>query len=161
AFASAPGKTADDNSAGTNGVYTEALLREIRKPGVELERLFKHVCAAVDERTNGEQTPWVESSIINDFYFVKSTSVKPGNEVKDANSERLMAHLTVTTNAVGAKITVDGEPAPGGEYAVKLSESESKTVRVTASAEGYEPETQSVELTRGKSKSIDLKLWKK
>ncbi len=63
AYASAPGKVANDG-AGDNGVFTGALLAELRKPGLPIEKVVKNAREAVVERTDGYQVPWLSSSAI-------------------------------------------------------------------------------------------------
>ena len=69
AFATAPGRTAADGS-GANGLYTEAFLRQVQIPGLKLEDVFKRTRAEVLKASSQQQTPWENSSIVGDFYFV-------------------------------------------------------------------------------------------
>lgn len=68
AYATAPGAEASDGR-GRNGVYTQALLKAMRTPGLNIEEVFKRVRVAVQQLTGGRQTPWESSSLVNDFYF--------------------------------------------------------------------------------------------
>jgi hypothetical protein len=68
AYATAPGKVASDGS-GFNGLYTEALLNQIRQPDLKIEETFKNVRAEVLRKSDGSQTPWESSSLVGDFYF--------------------------------------------------------------------------------------------
>jgi hypothetical protein len=70
AYATAPGTTASDGS-GSNGLYTEQLLKFIQMPGLKIEDVFKQVRINVIKISGGEQTPWEASSLIGDFYFKK------------------------------------------------------------------------------------------
>jgi hypothetical protein len=72
AYAAAPGQTAADGS-GANSPYTAALADAMRTPGLDLEDVFKHVRVAVESATGRAQTPWEESSLKGDFFFVPST----------------------------------------------------------------------------------------
>src|ERR1700722_2644323 len=47
AFAAAPGQTAQDGAAGTNGVFTGEFINAMKEPGLPLELLFKKVIAGV------------------------------------------------------------------------------------------------------------------
>jgi hypothetical protein len=69
AYATAPGRTAADGD-GANGVYTEAMLRVLKTPGLKVEDVLKRVRASVVQSTKGAQTPWDASSLIGDFYFI-------------------------------------------------------------------------------------------
>jgi len=68
AYATAPGSTAADG-AGDHGLYTEALLAQLREPGLELEKVFKRVREQVLAASKGGQTPWESNSTVGDFCF--------------------------------------------------------------------------------------------
>jgi uncharacterized caspase-like protein len=66
AFSTAPGATAEDGE-GENSPYTAALVQSIFRPGVKIEDAFKEVRRRVRQETNGEQTPWESTSLVQDF----------------------------------------------------------------------------------------------
>jgi uncharacterized caspase-like protein len=68
AFATAPGRTADDG-AGADSPYTGALLRQLQVPGLKLEDVFKRARAEVLLASRQQQTPWESSSVVGDFCF--------------------------------------------------------------------------------------------
>ena len=68
AYSTAPGQVARDGE-GFNSPYTEALVREMRAPGVSVERMFKQVRIAVMADTDDQQVPWESSSLTGDFSF--------------------------------------------------------------------------------------------
>lgn len=68
AYATAPGKTADDGDSG-HGLYTAELLNAIVKPGLSLEEVFKETAAAVEKASGNRQTPWYNSAFHGNFYF--------------------------------------------------------------------------------------------
>jgi uncharacterized caspase-like protein len=72
AYATAPGKPADDNSKGSNGLYTGYLLKALSEPGLVLEQVFKRVSGDVQTASKGKQIPWIASSVQGDFYFRKA-----------------------------------------------------------------------------------------
>ncbi|MBX2884803.1 MAG: caspase family protein [Granulosicoccus sp.] len=69
AYATAPGDVALDGN-GRNGVYTKHLLNNMEKPGMPIEQMFKKVRIGVIDESGGQQTPWEESSLRSDFYFL-------------------------------------------------------------------------------------------
>lgn len=82
AYATAPGRVASDGNAG-NGLYTSALLKYMRDPGLNIEQVFKRVRTEVSERSLGAQIPWETTSLTgSDFYFVK-----PKANVNNDNSQ--------------------------------------------------------------------------
>ncbi len=70
AFATAPGRTAEDNAAAQNGLYTGFLIETIQIPGLSLDQVFNRVRQKVDGASGQAQTPWSTSSVIGDFYFL-------------------------------------------------------------------------------------------
>lgn len=82
AFATAPGSVASDG-AGKNGLYTQHLLENMKKPGMKLEDIFKNVRASVRRESNGKQVPWESTSLEGDFYFASTglPSAQPINAV--------------------------------------------------------------------------------
>ncbi len=69
AFAAAPGQVAADGTH-ENSPYTISLVEAIRQPGLSVEQVFKRTRVSVRSMTGGRQTPWEESSLEGDFYFV-------------------------------------------------------------------------------------------
>jgi tetratricopeptide (TPR) repeat protein len=69
AFATAPGKTADDNPSGGNGLFTMHLLKSLKEEGIGLDDVFNKVRENVHRDSNGDQVPWIGSSVIGKFYF--------------------------------------------------------------------------------------------
>jgi uncharacterized caspase-like protein len=72
AFATAPGRTAADGS-GEHGLYTGELLKQIVKPGLELDDVLKETAAGVEQISGNQQTPWYNSAFHGHFYFAPVT----------------------------------------------------------------------------------------
>jgi len=86
AFAAAPGAVAADADGNTaNSPFTSALLRHIATPGLEVRRLLTLVRSEVRRATANAQTPWDNSSLEGDFYFVPpdgaATAPTPASQV--------------------------------------------------------------------------------
>ncbi len=84
AFATAPGRTASDNSTGRNGLYTKHLVSAINTPGLRLEDVFKRAGAAVEKESQlqgGDQSPEEVMKLRSEqpFYF-KAASSHSGNQ---------------------------------------------------------------------------------
>ena len=69
AFATDAGQTALDGD-GTNGLYTEELLKNLRTPGLTVEQVFKRTRAGVLERSNGGQIPAEYSRLVGDDIYL-------------------------------------------------------------------------------------------
>lgn len=79
AFATGPGKTADDNPDGRNGLFTGILLETLDQPGLELTDIFRNVRERVSTQSEGRQVPWTISSVLGRFYFDSSApAAEPG-----------------------------------------------------------------------------------
>ena len=68
AYATAPGSVASDGT-GRNGLYTQELLKALRKPGMTIEQVFKDVRMNVLRLSGEKQYTWDSSNIIGEFYF--------------------------------------------------------------------------------------------
>lgn len=68
AYATAPGSVASDG-VGRNGLYTQELLKALRKPGLTIEQVFKDVRMNVLKLSGEKQYTWDSSNIIGEFYF--------------------------------------------------------------------------------------------
>lgn len=69
AFAAAPGSTASDGKGTRNGIFTGALLKNLKRPNLKLEEVFKATREEVMTLTDSKQVPWDSSSVKGDFYF--------------------------------------------------------------------------------------------
>ena len=83
AYATAPGSVAADGE-GVNGPYTEELVKALSIPNLKAEEVFKRVTAAVEQRTGGQQTPWISSSLRGDFVFNMTINAASGATVNVA-----------------------------------------------------------------------------
>ena len=75
AFATAPGQVAQDGN-GADSPFTEALLRYIEMPGLEIRQLMSRVRADVRQATKDQQ-PWEQSALEGDFYFIEPAKAPP------------------------------------------------------------------------------------
>ena len=73
-YSTAPGTEAFDGE-GNNSPYTSAFLRLGHEPNLPIEQFFKKMRVAVNDVTDGKQTPWESSSLTSDFYFFGDTAV--------------------------------------------------------------------------------------
>jgi peptidyl-prolyl cis-trans isomerase A (cyclophilin A) len=103
AFATAPGRTANDNSRGRNGLYTAALLRHLETPGLRLEDVFLRVRVDVERATNRLQSPEEVSKLTTAFYLRPATTA---NAAASATSPS-------ATNSPSPAPTVSAPPAAG------------------------------------------------
>jgi len=69
AYATDANSVASDGD-GSNGLYTEALVKSLRKPGLLLSNVFRETRREVLQRSNNRQNPAEYDKLLEDFYFV-------------------------------------------------------------------------------------------
>ena len=72
-YATEPGKVASDG-AGRNGLFTESLLKQIKRPNLEYDQMVKALSLDVWQKSNKQQLPWKEGNTLQDFYFSETTT---------------------------------------------------------------------------------------
>lgn len=88
AYATAPGNVAEDgDTKSANGLYTQFLLQELKKPAAKIEDVFKRVRLNVRQQSQGRQIPWESTSLEDDFYFDRA-----GKTVLPSKSETDVTH---------------------------------------------------------------------
>lgn len=68
ANATAPGRTASDNPAAANGLFTIHLISALKQPGLSLDQVFSQVREKVYADSGRKQLPWTGSSVTGQFY---------------------------------------------------------------------------------------------
>jgi uncharacterized caspase-like protein len=68
AFATAPGQTALDGQ-GSNSPFTQALVKHLRTPNLEVRQMLTRVRADVATATGNKQIPWDNSSLLGDVFL--------------------------------------------------------------------------------------------
>ena len=69
AFATQPGKVAEDTAGGRNSPFTSALINNLDTPGLDVRLVMTRVRAEVVKATDGRQRPEVSDSLIGEFSF--------------------------------------------------------------------------------------------
>lgn len=114
AFATAPGEVAWDKGAtDDSSPFTAALLAHIADPGQSLSDLMIEVRNTVEAATNGKQTPWEQSSLRSQFYFVPQP---------DTDADQLAALPSFDTVDFDSFILDETALSPvGGQAPVRLA----------------------------------------
>jgi Caspase domain len=90
AYATAPGNVAEDgDSNSSNGLYTQFLLQELKKPAAKIEDVFKRVRLNVRQQSQGRQIPWESTSLEDDFFF--NAGLKPAQILDYSEKEKAFA----------------------------------------------------------------------
>ncbi|UII30106.1 caspase family protein [Fulvivirga ulvae] len=98
AYATAPGKTASDGS-GSNGLYTEALLKNLFTPDLTILQVFQNVRKSVVDQSARQQIPWESTSLIGDFYFNKTQAGANEQEPKKKLVAKETSDVTTTSTS--------------------------------------------------------------
>lgn len=134
AFATAPNEVARaDSAADGNSYYTKCLLPNIIRPNIKIEDMFKAVRNDVIAITNGEQIPWENTSLSNDFYFNTMTQDEICEQVyqcirNNYSAETLMLLSKVTGMQISELMRIHSKQKsekPGGIYFKKAEDMES------------------------------------
>lgn len=72
------------DGSGANSPFSEALAKEILKPNLKLDDVFKNVAAEVGKATANKQLPWRQANGVRDFYFIKTKDADNPFRVKKA-----------------------------------------------------------------------------
>lgn len=84
AYATAPGRTADDRRGARNGLYTGHLLQALREPGLRLEDVFGRVRDAVERDSARQQSPEEVVKLVGQpFYFMPPPGPRVGEVFRD------------------------------------------------------------------------------
>lgn len=121
AYATAPGRVASDG-AGSNGLYTSALLKYLNDPKLSIEQVFKKVRTEVTEKSAGAQVPWETTSLTgDDFYFaaqniskgaiLKNEVLAANNEIKNTAVKRTFTEVTEESRKKAIALLAEGHTA--------------------------------------------------
>ena len=80
AFASDPKSTALDGPPGEHSPFTAAFLDHVFDPGVSIDMVMSRVRAEVWEKTNHDQLPWVNTSLIGDYILNPQLAPEPARK---------------------------------------------------------------------------------
>ncbi len=103
-LATFPGGVAFDNPGQGNGLYTKALLDNMRRPGLSVDQVFSGAASQVSRESEGKQVPWTGSALRGVVIF--------GNSPPPVGHS---AEGPPATSAFGPQMRAVGVPmAPGG-----------------------------------------------
>lgn len=138
AFSTDAGRTALDGE-GSNGLYTEELLKNLRTPGLTIEQVFKRTRAGVLSRSQGSQVPAEYSRLIGeDIYLAgaKLPAASPQPEEKkmppDVAALVKLAAAGNTEECINRLQQIASEQGPG-DYAAQPLNAALERVKVDLS----------------------------
>jgi DNA-binding beta-propeller fold protein YncE len=123
-YAASPGHVADDGIR-RNGIYTEAILKNITVPGLTIDRVFTNVNKYVRDSTANQQVPFKNSSLSIDYCFSVKRSKNSTSEIKKSSFTQPISAIMLSSKEENI-FTVDS--SAGG-----LSVRDGKTFNVVKS----------------------------
>jgi Caspase domain len=108
AYATAPGNVAEDGDVKTgNGLYTQYLLQELKKPTAKIEDVFKRVRLNVRKQSEGRQIPWESTSLEDDFFFNDGKVVAVAKQSESAKESAFNAEKADWDKIKDSKVAGD------------------------------------------------------
>lgn len=93
AYATQPNDVAEDGD-GRNSPFTAALVEEIKRPGLEIATIFRHVQTRVNAVTGGRQLPELSLSLLGEFYLKREpTDIEVWRTVDVNDPEQIKAFM--------------------------------------------------------------------
>lgn len=89
-FAAKPGKKASATGL-SNSPYTQSIIKHIRTPNRTIDGIFTDVNSTTRYLTGGRQTPYKNSSLDNDFYFLVSSNPQ-SKSIAETNRDNIAAN---------------------------------------------------------------------
>jgi Caspase domain len=106
AYATAPGNVAEDgDTKSSNGLYTQFLLQELKKPTAKIEDVFKRVRLNVRQQSQGRQIPWESTSLEDDFYF--NAGLKPTQKLGESEKDKAFTEEKAAWDKIKDSKSVD------------------------------------------------------
>jgi hypothetical protein len=138
AYATSPGSVAQDGE-GSNGLYTEELLKALQLPGLEVEDVFKQVRINVSKRTDYGQIPWESSSLTGEF-VLNRRSPAASQTASIGNQNEAVFWESVETSGTPEAYRVYLQQFPNGVFAslaaYRISELEGKSAKASPTTSG-------------------------
>ncbi|HVN59168.1 MAG TPA: caspase domain-containing protein [Bacteroidales bacterium] len=108
AYSTSPGRTASDGS-GSNGLYTAALLENLKTPDVTILQMFQNVRRSVSDKSYKQQIPWESTSLTNDFFFVNKAAIMSKTEFKITwqHTDTMRYRLQINEEDVSSRVVSD------------------------------------------------------
>ncbi len=153
AYATSEGKTASDGR-GRNGVYTSALLKNLKNPSFTVQEVINQTGLDVMERTAGQQEPWTSSTPIPPFYLASGSTVVDESLVGTVLPET--GCLRVNSQPSGAKILLNNSFK--GHAPIDITGVAPGEYEVVGSLNGYISQEKKVRVNSGRRAMVTLYL---
>ncbi|MGA2478338.1 MAG: caspase family protein [Spirochaetia bacterium] len=121
AFATSAGSIAQDGQ-GRNGVFTGALLMNLRTPGLEIGEVFKRTGAYVQAMTNGQQNPAIYSQFFGNAYLSSQSAALVAEDGQEAaNNLKPSDSTPIANSSTGGSFSENQSNYGSEEISAKIS----------------------------------------
>ncbi|MCW3053577.1 MAG: Protein kinase, partial [Chthonomonadales bacterium] len=157
AFATEKGATAGDNPRGNNGLYTEALLKAMRRPGLNLQDIFVDAYEQVKKSSDNAQLPVYLTAASKEqlaFCFTPGVAVPAPVDTTQTTS------IYLETVPPGATVSTGGMERGTTPMVLKaLRPEERDQIVVALNRAGYQEETLKLDVAaeKGHTHTVTLK----
>jgi hypothetical protein len=122
-YATEPGSTAADGR-GRNSPFTEAFLKHLPSPDLDIELMLRNVRRDVIAATGGKQTPWTNSSLVKPVVLAGG-----GAGITVGSGSSAAVHIKRTVGSLEIKTRDPGDLYIDGEYVASLRKDERVTLQ--------------------------------
>ena len=148
-YAAQNGRTASDNSGGSNSLYTKYLLRELGQ-SLELREALMRVRQAVYDESHGEQRPTTEDEVLGKVYLAAAADAP--REPPSVTTGTLVVRNSQPPDAV---LSVDGKRLGAAPQTVTLKAGEHT---IEAKQAGYADYRDTVQVRAGEQTALNVVL---
>jgi Flp pilus assembly protein TadD len=110
AFGTSPGSTASDDPGDGHGLFTKDLLSYLTSSNLDIEEMFRKVREDVIRDSNGQQVPWVASSLIGSFHVLPGLDT--GTRLLPARDDRPSSSISIDMRSIGHRQVPVSEVSP-------------------------------------------------
>jgi len=153
AYATKAGSVSEDGS-GRNGTYTEALLRHIETPGLEIRMMFNQAGLDVEAKTGKTQKPWISNDSFAPYYLAGGAST-----IVSQSAGSTATRLKIDSEPPGADIFIHGRFK--GRAPLEIVDIAPGSYSLEARLSGYLTEEKSIIVNQGRKAVVTYYLNRK
>ena len=155
-----------------NGLFTRVLLKEMRRPGLSVDRVLRNVrdeVVRLAREVGHDQVPALYDQALGEFYFVPGQGGTSGSQASAVDTAPppvapvMTGNLQVAVNAPGATVYLDGQVMGTASPSTVLNLTALPTggAVLKVEAQGYLPREQNIKIEAGKWIQVTVALTKR
>ena len=152
AYATKAGSVSEDGS-GRNGTYTEALLKHIETPGLEIRMMFNRTGLDVEAKTGKAQKPWISNDSFPPYYLAGGITTVASPASTPVTGTGM---VKILSEPMGAEIFIQGKAR--GRTPLEITDIAPGSYGVKAVSAGYQSEEKKVIINQGRKAVVTFYL---